>query len=351
MSKRKICELSFVVVAALLLLVPALFTNTEPEAISQAEKRWLAEPVPLSEGFSNFMDSLNSSANDRIGFRDEMVWAHGTLTMNLLEMNHKRVIRGEDGWLFYREDMPDYTGQNNEPLRVEAYVQVIKAIDKLCASRGSQFIFIVGPNKSSVYHRYMPDYIQKAEVRLLDALAARLEEEGIRYIIPTEKLIEASESVECYKKLDIHWNAYAAKYVMDELAEMLELPAREFTMTESRQKEGDLLLMLAFPPENAKGDSLVVDVAMNPDAHYEEIPGTKDLVLHNEGGESFVCYRDSFSWDLEGFYSYYFDGPLYWNWDILSLPEEAFPKYVIFETVELGLQTCLEECASILGMQ
>lgn len=349
MSKRKVCELCFAIATVLFLLAPVLCTNMEPNAISPSENRELAQPAPISKGLSHFMESLNDAANDRIGFRDGMVRLHGDIVYNGLRSRHARVIAGEDGWLFFGDDLPDYTGANNQPETVEHYVQVLKAMDELCASRGSQFVFIVGPNKTSVYHAYMPDYIQKAETSLLDALAKRLAEEGVRYIIPTERLIAESEQVELYHKLDTHWNAYAAKYVMDELVEMLGLPEREFVFSETREKIGDLVLLQGLALESVQGESLAVSVEPNPEATFEPVPETTRRILRNEQGKSFICYCDSFTWDLEGFYSWYFDGLMYATEPLQALPE--FPQYVIFEVVERNLADTIKACEAMLAMQ
>lgn len=346
MNKKRYSDIFLILLVTISILVPVLFTNLKSDQISAAENRKLAEPVSISEGYSVFMKSLDSCANDRIGFRNGMVRVYNEITVNYLHARNEQVIFGKDGWLFYREDLADYTGQNYTAETVEYCVQVLKALDQWCRSKGSRFVFMVGPNKSSVYHEYMPDYIHKADVSLLDALTVRLEEEGILFVNPKQALIKDSEEVELYYKLDTHWNSYGAKYALDELVNKLDLPLVNFSITEYRKNSGDMLSMLAV--KSIGSDSLYATVEQNQDCIIETIPDTKDKIFHTPDSYSFICFRDSYTSALENYYTHYFDGPLYWNWNVLQTPEEYFPEYVIVECVERYIIEAINACAGVL---
>lgn len=349
MKTNKLTNILFVTIASIILLIPVFLTNLKPDQISVSENRKLAEIVPISNGYSTFMKSLNSCANDRIGLRDEMVKIYNEVTVNVLHSRNDRVIFGKDGWLFYREDLADYTGQNNTTENVEYCVTVIKALDQWCRERGGQLVFMVGPNKSSVYSQYMPDYIQKADISLLDSLSTSLKDEDILFINPKERLVEDSDKVELYYKLDTHWNSYGAKYALDELVNLLNLPEKAFILTEHRENSGDMLSMLAV--ESIGSDSLYVDVVPNEMCIIEPIPDTNHKILHNDNSDNFICYRDSFSSALEGYYTHFFNGPMYWNWNVLQTPNENFPKYIIVECVERYLLRAVNSCAGVLDLQ
>jgi hypothetical protein len=81
---------------------------------------------------------------------------------------------------------------------------------------------------------------------------------------------------------------------------------------------------------------------LNPQSAMTDRDG-KDFVLCSEGTESFVCYRDSFTEAMYAYYSYYFHGPLFWNYEIdPALVEQEAPRYLVLSCVERFLGTAIE---------
>lgn len=348
MKIRKIVNTCFISILLLLLVSPAVLTNWKPEQISKTENRMLAELTPMSEGFSSFTTSLNACANDRIGFRDQMVRLYNEITVNFLHSRNDQVVMGEEGWLFYIGDLPDYTGKTNTPENVEYCVQVLKKLDAWCKEQGSQLVFLVGPNKASVYDEYMPDYIRRTEESLLDVLTVRLREEGILLINPKDALNADAASRELYYKLDTHWNANGARYALDGLVELLGLPGKDFSTKDYRINSGDLLKMLAI--DDMGSYSLYTAVEKAPETVIERIPDSKHKQIHNPAGIPFLCYRDSFAIALENYFSHYFDGPMYWSWEVMKEPPEKLPPYVIVECVERFILTAMKTCEASMEL-
>ncbi len=342
---KKVCNLSMIAVLALMLLIPVLCINWKPEQISLIENRPLAEPVPLTQGVSNFMTGLDQSLNDRIGFREEMVSCYNRMNVELFRTGNDNVILGKDGWLFYKDELPDYTGKTADPAVADYYVQILVALDQKCKERGTQFVFMPCPNKSSVYAQYMPDTIRKADVTLLDMILERLEDTDVVVICPKEAMIADSEKQELYMRLDTHWNSYGAKYALDDLVDALGLPEKTFSVSGSYIYGGDLLNMLAVPTVGSR--SVYASVTPDPDTVRQTIPGTKHITLSSEDGASFVCYRDSYSIALENYYTHYFQGTMYWNSEVLEAFRQEPTDYLILECVERYLFN-LERSAAIL---
>lgn len=349
MNKSRIINISnifFLLLIVVVVALSALCMNNDKDAISVAENRNLATIAPMSEGINPFMESVDSYVNDRIGFREMLVSGYSELTTKVLKMQNEYVIQGDDGWLFYRDDLASYTGHNNTEENVEYCVSILKALDQWYKAGGSQFVFLVAPNKSTIYSQYMPDYIGKAPVSLMDALVERLDEEGIMYVYPKEELLAASESVEVYPKLDSHWNSYGSKYALDALLQKFELEPCDIDVEAYRDNTGDLLSMLAIG--KVDGDSLWVDVTPNERCEVENIPDSQHMILHTEDAPSFICFRDSMSIALIDYYTYYFDGPVYWDWNVSGLTEEV-PQYVIFECAERLVLSALSRCEDFLN--
>jgi hypothetical protein len=113
----------FLGVCALVLVIPLIFFNFKADQISVAENRKLAEPISIRQGVTNFMNSLDDCINDRIGFRDNFVQMYRELTVNVIKGKNDKVTLGKDGWLFYNEDLPDYTGTNVNEETLNRYIR------------------------------------------------------------------------------------------------------------------------------------------------------------------------------------------------------------------------------------
>ncbi len=328
---KKIFDICFIVILCSLTTVPILFFNFKPNQVSKAENRQLAEFPAEFQGFSNYMNSLDTYINDRIGFRDTMVTAYNETTVGTLKSHHDNVIFGDDGWLFYSGELSDYTGTNIDYDKIERYVEILVALDKKFAERGTEFVFMIGPNKSTIYSEYMPDYIKKSDVTFADLLVKRLKEEGISVVYPKEQLI-ANKDKELYQKLDTHWNHLGSKYAIDELCNELGLEIKDIPANPVTLNNGDLLTMLSVKSVGSK--SLDANVAYAPNSYRENFNDTKKIYIHSSNKPSFMSCRDSYSIALLEYYSYYFDGPLYWDPYVTKAFSQEPTDFFIFETVE-----------------
>lgn len=345
---KKVANIIFVAICALVVFVPVLFFNWKPDQISMAENRQLAELGSPKEGASTFMKSVDSYVNDRIGFRDQAVQLYRQITTRHLNYRHDQVLVGEDGWLFYHEELSDYTGTNNTAATADRYMAILKQIDAWCKERDIQFVFAVGPNKSSIYSEYMPGYVKQTEVSLLDTLMERAEQEGLLMICPKQELLAHKNEQELYMRLDTHWNPLGSRYMLDQLTDALGLPARDIPVSQTITPGGDLKEMLAIGDLGVS--SVTAQVPLAEGAVIEAIPNTSHVNLQSENTDSFVCYRDSFSIALLDYYSYYFNGPVYWSFNMnFDHVESLKPKYLILECVERYLPSAIESNAAVLN--
>lgn len=331
-----------------MLLIPVLCFNWAPDQISIAENRPLAELGSPKNGLSVFMSDINAYVNDRIGFREQAVQLYRTVGNKHLGFHHDKVLVGEEGWLYFIDELPDFTGTNLTPETVDRYVAILQKINNWCAQRDIQFVFAVGPNKSTIYPQYMPAYIEQADVTLLDALLEKCRQKGLPVICPKAELIANREQTELYQRLDTHWNEFGSRYMLNALTEHLALPTHQIPISPWYRDIGDLLDMLAI--DSIGVQSLMGAVPLAENSRIENIPDTKHLVIHSENTTDFICYRDSFTEGLDEYYTYYFNGPLYWQFDIdFELVEQKQPKYLILSCVERYMVDAMEENAEILN--
>ena len=345
---KRIADKVLLLLIAIIVVTPAATLNIKPDQVSKIENRALAE-LTAGQGVSVFMNSVNTYLNDRIGFRDDMMRLYNDFNYKVLSGHHEKVICGKNGWLFYKNDLPDYTGVNIDPEKTEHQVEVIREIDRRCQEMGTTFVLAVGPNKSSIYDENMPDDIYHAAKSSVDRTVEELRKAGIRVCYPKEKLLQNKTEKELYYRLDTHWNSYGARYMLDELASQLDLPPCDFPVEETAEPTGDLLDMLGV--SNWTGNSVNAVVEPNSEAtvNYEE--GAKIIELCNESGVNFVCYRDSFHNALIFYYSYYFNGPIYWSYDIdFDALKNDPPKILILSCVERYLDDLVAVNEDLLGV-
>lgn len=347
LNMKKVTNVVFVVICTLIVCVPVLFFNWKPDQISTAENRQLAELSSPKDGISTFMKSVDSYVNDRIGFRDQAVQLYRQATIKYLNYRHDQVLIGDDGWLYYYQELADYTGTNNSNEAVDRYIAILKKIDTWCKERDIQFVFAVGPNKSTIYSEYMPSYVKQADVTLLDTLMEKAEQEDLLFICPKQELLDYKDEQELYMRLDTHWNPLGSRYMLNQLTESLEIVPIDVSISPTYTSVGDLKDMLAIGDTGVI--SVTADVPLAAGASVEKIPDTKHLFIHSENKENFVCYRDSFSIALVEYYTHYFNGPMYWSFTIdFDYVERIKPKYLILECVERYLSTAIESNAIVL---
>jgi len=344
---KKATNILFIIVCALVVFVPVLCFNWKPNQISVTENRQLAELDSPKQGLSTFMKSVNSYVNDRIGFREQAVSLNRQITIKYLNYRHDQVLIGDDGWLFYVEELADYTGTNNTNENADRYIAILKQIDAWCKERDIQFVFAVGPNKSTIYPEYMPNIVKQAQITLLDSILEKAEQENLLVVCPKQALIDHKDEQELYMRLDTHWNPLGSRYMLDLLTDALELPEQDVAITTGQTLVGDLESMLGI--DGIGEPSVTAAVPLADGAVMENIPGTKHLILRSENTEEFICYRDSFSDALREYYTYYFNGPMYWSFSIdFDYVETHKPKYLILECVERYLSAALESNAAVL---
>jgi len=343
--KRRM-DIILVIAMMLVLLIPLCFFDLKKGQVSLVENRNLAELENISNGISNYMISIDHYVNDRIGFRDECLKVYNNYNYKMLRGNHSQVMVGEAGWLFFKEDIPDYTGTNIDCAKIQRQISTIKKINEWCKERGIIFVLAIGPNKSTIYNEYMVDTVKKADASSLDYIVPLLREEGIKVSYPKQGLIEHKKDKELYYKLDTHWNAYGSKYMFDEIVRMLELPERDFEYTESLIETGDLKNMLGISAGGSR--SLEVKVTPNPTTKIIERDGTKHLYIDSKNTKKVICYRDSFHGAMLDYYGYYFYGDVYRRFDIdFQYVEQEKPQYLILSCVERFFDVAISANANI----
>jgi alginate O-acetyltransferase complex protein AlgJ len=136
-----------------------------------------------------------------------IAWSVGTVDGGICE----QVLVGRAGWLFLRQDSNDVVGQHTGSVKLDKQSQ--QAWARVLADRmatverlGATWIFLVVPDKESVYPEHLPRRVTPSPRRPIhDFLdAAQSLRAPVTYLL--DDLRAAKATGELYPRTDTHWN-------------------------------------------------------------------------------------------------------------------------------------------------
>lgn len=275
---------------------------TKQEASS--ENRQLSEfPSPKTEEGKINVEWLSQAGDyfqEHFAFRNELVTGNALLHGRLLETSTADgVIQGKNGWLYYKDSLDDYLGQDLLSDRsLFNIAHMLSMTQQALEEKGVNFLFTIAPNKNSLYGDNMPYYdkLKVSDQTNRENLESWLTTEKVAYADLYQALMEEDEVL--YHARDSHWNnkgaALAADVLMDALGKDHDSYEGE-SYTVRRDYTGDLDTML-YPLASTADDEIYYDKETTY-ATVEEIQSNFDprITTVNPVKEgSLVMYRDSF---------------------------------------------------------
>lgn len=187
---------------------PALAENRIPAA-----RPGVPGTLPKARAFPRAFESW---FNDHFGFRGPLVRAHSILKVRGLGMAPSdEVVIGKHGWLYLgnRGVIDQYRAVSPmPPIWLDAWRRRLEEGHEFCEDRGARFLFVVAPNKVSIYPEHLPDGIEPVgDEAQLDQLLRHLREHSrvpTLDLRPTLHEVKARELA--YRKTDTHWNRVGA---------------------------------------------------------------------------------------------------------------------------------------------
>lgn len=271
---------------------------------TSSENRQLSEfPSPKTEEGKINVEWLSQAGDyfqEHFAFRNELVTGNALIHGRLLETSTADgVIQGKNGWLYYKDSLDDYLGQDLLSDRsLFNIAHMLSMTQQALEEKGVNFLFTIAPNKNSLYGDNMP-YYDKLKVSgqtNRENLEDWLKTEKVAYADLYQALMEEDEVL--YHARDSHWNnkgaALAADVLMDALGKDHDSYEGE-SYTVRRDYTGDLDTML-YPLASTADDEIYYDKETTY-ATVEEIQSNFDprITTVNPVKEgSLVMYRDSF---------------------------------------------------------
>jgi len=340
---------------------------------SKEEKRNLAKlPVPFKNRFHlnfKFFSQFDKFIGDRFGLRKYFVMFNANIKYKILKVKGTNfVLIGKKGWLYWLYYMSKIDNLNNiddfmknnllDKNSLDKAVTSLKNRAQWCKKNNIKFIFLICPEKHSIYPEYLP--IKRPEgITLREQFTAELEKNGIDYIDPTSYFLKIKGDTPLYCKTDSHWNNLGAYYASLLLIEKLKkefpkvtFPSYEYERKIIKQKGcGDLSKILGlasygydtdviFSYKNSKLENFYTSketvTPINDSKLVDSIISTP-----NSTGLKAVIFRDSFFEALRPFI-YPMFSKTYARWRTNSMMEEEDKELILKEKPDIIIHEMIE---------
>jgi len=224
------------------------------------------DPTPLPQlsfqhlkYLKQFPQEFEAYYNDNFGFRPALLRMASAIKVHVLGISAARtVIIGKNNWLFLKDD---YTYKKSTRLideDLDHWTRKYEERRQWLAGRGIKYMYIMAPNKQSIYPELMPSTFNHTEIEPpYDQVKSYLAAHSTFRLFPMrEALLDAKRDSKylLYYPEDTHWNsvgAYAGyRAVILEMQKWYpDLKPLEpgYFRVETQEKHGDLARMTGVP--------------------------------------------------------------------------------------------------------
>lgn len=364
---RRLADVTLIGCFFLAIWVPLLGTFYGLELVPPAnENRPLASWPQLGlqrKLISSFPSKFEAWWSDHFGFRQTMIRGLGLVKVGCLRVSSSpNVILGQRAWLYYTLQPIGNDYSTTRPLSLEHMKQWQKALEARrdwLAQRGIPYVFVIAPDKQSIYPEYLPSTLSGRTSSRLDQFLDHMRaHSSVPVLDLREPLLQAKAKGRVYWRTDSHWNERGAylgyreilRAVSVHLPEVQPLPPEVFEKVHQVTPGGDLAGMLGMadrlPEENFFLRPIEPRRALKADARVPTPPGaihpdTMPFAMECDDPSlpRAVMFRDSFGIALVPFISEHFQRIVYvWqdHFDA-TIVEREKPAIVIQEMVERRL--------------
>ncbi|MEN8752555.1 MAG: hypothetical protein AB1Z18_07250 [Desulfobacterales bacterium] len=183
---------------------------------SYQEKRLLAELPELRfkwEIMTEYPKQYEAYYNDHFGFRQWLIQRYNRYMKRIFGGRYinPKVLSGDDGWMFFTVNglMDSYLGQNR---LTESELEILRSNlenkTEWLARKGIRYLFVVAPDKQSIYPEYLPQDIQKHSGKTrFDQLIEHMQQRSSVDVLDLRPLLlQAKIRQQVYYRTDAHWN-------------------------------------------------------------------------------------------------------------------------------------------------
>ncbi|MBP7319426.1 MAG: hypothetical protein KA953_00015 [Lachnospiraceae bacterium] len=315
----------------------SMFINQSKIEMEASEKTNTEQSSPA--------ERMDQYLSNNFGLRTEVISFYTKFQERIFSTSFvENVVIGKEGFLYYKDTIDDYCGTNKMSSReIFNTVRTLEMMQENITSQNKKMLFIVAPNKNSLYD-YMPSNYRKSKDKSnWERLSQKMS--NVSYIDAFDLFRSKKECY--YYKTDTHWNDQGAYLVVEKAMDLLGRPLldqKEPAVFEKNAMTGDLQRML-YPDSKPNESKLVLG---NP--QYQMITTTRSFeqpyIETNQpnGNGSLVMFRDSFANNMithlsEQYQYAIYDKNIPYN---LSAVDKYQADHVIIEIAERNLNLIQE---------
>lgn len=357
---NKISKILFVLGSALILIIPTLTTNIKPEQMSTFDNRALQEFPPLND--KNFRRSVERYTSDRVGLRNEMITAYQYYCAALFhKLVHPSYVYGKGGHIIAPWDLVSFQHLDVSEKYLTTYTDYIENLQKFCNQKNMDFLYVLIPNKETIYPEAFPDgYNVKDQPGRTELILDLLDKKSVEHTTPIDLFNSLKNDHLLYNvKYDAgHWNDTGAFYghqmIIDHISEKypeaghLSLDEFDLTQTKAEYLAASYFRVNEMVPdyELKETDSVLCDevfdqIAVSSPNQYHYY--YKNEALARSGAPKVMIFGDSY---LRYGYKFYLNHCS----ELVMLHAEFMPNaeyyislfqpdFVIYETAERMLES------------
>lgn len=320
------------------------------------EKRLLAvfpKFAPGLVGLKIYLAGLEAYFNDHFGCRKCLVKWNNKWKWELFRdqsLRHDSIV-GRDGWLYLAEGqmVEHYRGVLQfTPEQLQYWQTLLERRRDWLAQRGIKFIFVIAPDKQSVYPEFLPLWLTKAQPETkLDQFFAHMRAHSTVAVLDLREPLRAARTIApTYFQTGTHWNQFGAFESCSELVKALSkqlpglplVPLDAFAVTNKTEPGGDMAEYLGLTLTEHNAVYLTPKSGLPP-LKISVVPRDKPDPLFTtnlQARGSAIVFQDSFGRYWPPFLGYDFGHVSYlwqYNFDAARIEQEK-PLVVISEMVE-----------------
>jgi hypothetical protein len=363
---------SKVIVNGVLIFLVILYLPLADQVFNISGESGLVEKRELSRRPEFRFDSLlvypkqyTRYYNDYFTFRSGLIYLDNLFKAKIMGISPlPKVLIGKDDWFFLDKlELRPGTVECYRsitlftPRQLEQWKNVLEQRQQWLAARGIHYLFLIVPNKNTIYPEFMPDHIRRVhEKSRMDQLLEYLQSYSTVPVLDLRPALKAGKTqYPVYSRTDTHWNDYGAYIAFREIIthisrsfpsfkEAVPLPLSRFKIEIVNRSGGDLAIMLSLNKDVFREDMIFLEARPPLTAMGGNLENISRFVKQGYSECStaslpnILMVHDSFYKRLEPFLSGQFSRVLFiWDWDLNFHPhviEREKPKLVIDEMAE-----------------
>ena len=346
-------DIVFLAVFFALLFVPMMHISDAEK--STQENRMLAKKPDFSQIYDkggNFGKLYEQWFNDRFFGRKALIELYDEIMGILTRNGNKKVLIGENGWLFFKGDNSLRNFQNLDVFAEKDLKKIAKYLGDIqnwAEKNHKQFYFLIGPDKNKIYGENIHILKQvngndKSRAnQLIKYLKAHTK---VKVVYPYNELHQAKKNGLLYWKNDTHWNDMGAfiayQTLFDVMAQDFDIDMVKYTSVVKKKKErGDLSNMFSAMKNDKVTEYLLPQIQDKSKCNNAVGAEVDVKCINSQKTYRVYVFRDSFASALAPYLNNTFNSVSYFwrkkieKGDLSNLKQNA--DIIILETVERKL--------------